>query len=108
MIARARARQGAGGGNPSPALANLPEMLRIHRHPCGPRLYVAGVRVHHGAAGIGAAAALAAIGRPALAAVSLIVAAHDWRDFPFRDSDNHETRSRSSSGTNPPQGGPRR
>lgn len=90
MIARARARQhGAGGRISAGAGATLPAMLRIYRHPSGPRVYLLGARVHHGAAGIGAAAALAALGRPALALAALAIAAHDWRDFPFRDCDNH-------------------
>lgn len=63
--------------------------MRVERHPNGPRLYVGGVRIHHGSAGIGAGVALLALRRPWIAAAALIVAAHDWRDFPFRDSDNH-------------------
>lgn len=63
--------------------------LSIDHHPHGPRLYVMGRRVHHGLAGGIAALALLGTGhhRGALAAGAW--AATDWRDFPFRDCDNH-------------------
>lgn len=62
--------------------------IRVTREPTGPRVYVAGVRVHHGATG----AILVAVGararyRPAVLLGCLLLA-HDWRDFPFRDCDN--------------------
>lgn len=63
--------------------------VRIHRHERGPRVYLAGRRVHHGPA-FGTAAVLCWGGRfRVLAAVFAGIAATDWRDFPFRDCDNH-------------------
>ena len=64
-------------------------MVRVARHPSGPRLYVAGCRVHHGSAGLAAIAAAAILRRRPLAIVGLAALAHDRRDFPFRDSNNH-------------------
>ena len=64
-------------------------MLRIARNPGGPRLYVAGLRVHHGP-GAGLAAVVCWRHRWRLLAAALgCWAATDWRDFPFRDQDNH-------------------
>jgi len=62
----------------------------IARHPWGPRLYVAGRRVHHGSAGC--VLALAGLARRDLrtVAVGAAMIAHDVRDFPWRDTDNHE------------------
>jgi hypothetical protein len=67
--------------------------IRIDRHESGPRVYVAGIRVHHGSAGILAIAA-AAIPAPrpirrAILLAGLAALAHDRKDFPFRDTDNH-------------------
>lgn len=64
-------------------------VIRIDDHPCGPRVYVLGRRVHHGVAGIAGFLVLASAGRYCEAARSLCWAATDWRDFPFRDCDNH-------------------
>jgi hypothetical protein len=61
----------------------------IVRHPRGPRLYVAGLRVHHGSAGLAVAAAAVALRRPSVAAAALVAVAHDRADFPWRDCDNH-------------------
>lgn len=63
------------------------QLIRIHRHERGPRLYIAGCRIHHGS-GFLVAAALN-WRRPRLALACVAAAAHDWRDFPFRDCDNH-------------------
>lgn len=63
--------------------------LRIDRHARGPRVYLGGRRIHHGAAGLAMAAALAATRRRRLSYLALAIAAHDIRDFPFRDIDNH-------------------
>lgn len=61
-------------------------------HPSGRRCYVGGRRLHHGLAGalvIGASYR----GRrtwPGLVALAVgaLAVADDWRDFPWRDSDN--------------------
>jgi hypothetical protein len=67
--------------------------LRVDRHPAGPRLYLAGRRVHHGAAALAGFAACGRSRRPLLQIfrlTCLLAFAHDIRDFPFRDCDNHE------------------
>lgn len=64
-------------------------MIRVEHHAHGPRLYLIGRRCHHGAAGLIAAAAAAGLGWRRVALALLAIAAHDWRDFPFRDTDNH-------------------
>lgn len=64
-------------------------MLRVIRHPNGPRVYVAGRRLHHGVGGTVAAAAAIGFRRRRLAIALAIWAATDWRDFPFRDDCNH-------------------
>lgn len=43
--------------------------VRVHNHPLGPRVWIAGQRVHHGAAGI------------ILAVVGAALAAHDRHDW---------------------------
>jgi len=70
--------------------------VRVHRHAAGPRVYLAGWRVHHGPPAILAAAALGTLAgrrRSRMAAVAALaaatLAAHDARDFPWRDGDNH-------------------
>lgn len=61
--------------------------MNVIRHPNGPRVYVAGRRVHHGLAAL---IALPFCGRSrALRLVAVTALAHDIRDFPFRDIDNH-------------------
>lgn len=64
-------------------------MIRVAAHPKGPRLYVVGRRVHHGPAFAALAAAAWGARRHRIAALCACWAATDWRDFPFRDSDNH-------------------
>lgn len=64
-------------------------MIRVDRHPLGPRLYVGGRRIHHGSAfGLVAVAALVT-GRHKIAISASLVALHDYRDFPFTDNCNH-------------------
>lgn len=63
-------------------------MIRIQRHERGPRVYLFGRRCHHGPAfALGALAV--ARWRPRLAVALGAWAATDWRDFPFRDCNNH-------------------
>lgn len=62
-------------------------VIHIMNHERGPRVYVVGRRIHHGAA-FGVAAALTWRCRP-LSAACATIALTDWRDFPFRDCDNH-------------------
>lgn len=68
-------------------------MIRVERHPWGARVYVVSYRLHHGLAGSVAAALLALAGRRKWAIAAALLAAHDYRDFPFRDTDNHEPRN---------------
>lgn len=63
-------------------------MIRVRNHPRGPRLYLAGRRMHHGPA-FGLAALFTWKRYRALAIACAAYAATDWRDFPFRDCDNH-------------------
>jgi hypothetical protein len=63
-------------------------------HPYGPRVYVLGRRVHHGAVGCMALAAAAATRRRWLVGVGALLVSHDARDFPWRDVDNHPPSSR--------------
>lgn len=64
-------------------------MTGVVRHPNGPRLYVAGLRVHHGTAGC----ALALVGLTrrnlVLTAIAAAMVVDDLADFPWRDCDNH-------------------
>lgn len=62
-------------------------MLRIIKHSHGPRLYVAGLRLHHGPAF--AAIAVGLRHHRKLSLIAAGVALTDARDFPFRDCDNH-------------------
>jgi hypothetical protein len=64
-------------------------MLRIVHHPHGPRLYICGLRCHHGISGSMLALAAFAAHQRRVAAVCVIWAASDWRDFPFTDKCNH-------------------
>jgi hypothetical protein len=61
----------------------------VVRHPCGPRLYLFGQRIHHGTVGCLLLAAGAAMRRPWLAAVGATAVSHDAADFPWRETDNH-------------------
>ncbi len=58
-------------------------MLRLDRNPHGPRLYLCGLRVHHGLSGLVLAAIGACVHSRALVAVGTLALADDWRDFPF-------------------------
>lgn len=64
-------------------------MTGVVRHPNGPRVYVAGLRVHHGSAGC----ALALIGLTrrnlVLTAIATAMVVDDLSDFPWRDCNNH-------------------
>ena len=61
----------------------------VLRHPCGPRVYVASRRVHHGSAGCALAFLGLAGHRRLLTLAGLAMVADDWSDFPWRDCDNH-------------------
>jgi hypothetical protein len=58
-------------------------------HPYGPRLYVLGRRLHHGAIGCAVMVAALATRERWLLPVGALLVAHDARDFPWRDVDNH-------------------
>lgn len=64
-------------------------MTGIVRHRCGPRVYVAGMRIHHGSAGC--ALALVGLARRdlVLTAAGMAMVVDDLSDFPWRDCDNH-------------------
>lgn len=64
-------------------------IVRVVRHPNGPRLYVLGRRVHHFYLGLAGTAAALAARRPAFAVAAAAYALSDVRDFPWRDCDNH-------------------
>ena len=66
-----------------------PRATGVLRHPCGPRVYVGGLRVHHGSAGCALALIGLACREPLLAAAGLAMAIDDLSDFPWRDRDNH-------------------
>jgi hypothetical protein len=61
----------------------------VVRHAWGPRVYLAGRRVHHGSAGCVVGALGLALGDPLLTFAGIGMVAHDIRDFPWRDRDNH-------------------
>lgn len=70
-------------------------LVEIRRHPHGPRLYVVGLRVHHGLTGCGlaAAGAIAAAARMHVLVVAtvtiagLAMALEDLHDFPWPTHD---------------------
>lgn len=55
--------------------------VAIHRHPQGPRLYVSGQRVHHGASGLALAGSLLAMRKHRLCLAALAIVAHDAHDW---------------------------
>ncbi|MBA2348172.1 MAG: hypothetical protein H0V81_07745 [Solirubrobacterales bacterium] len=63
-------------------------LIAIDRHPNGPRLYVQGLRIHHGLTGavLFASSLLARPSRQrrALRACALAMIAEDGHDFPWR------------------------
>jgi hypothetical protein len=67
----------------------LTATVAITRHPNGPRVYVGGLRLHHGTAGIVAIAAYPLTRNRALLLAGIAALAHDFRDFPFTDNHNH-------------------
>ena len=68
-------------------------MTGVLAHPCGPRVYLLGRRVHHGVVGCAALAAALATRRRWLLPLGALLVAHDARDFPWRDIDNHPQKS---------------
>lgn len=64
-------------------------MTRLVSHPNGPRLYLCGRRIHHGSAGCALAVLGALAHRRSAWLAGALMVAHDARDFPWRDSDNH-------------------
>jgi hypothetical protein len=65
-------------------------MIAIRRHPAGFRLYIVGRRIHHGPAAATMALLTWRCHVPrAIVAAFAVWAATDWRDFPFRDGNNH-------------------
>lgn len=73
-------------------------MTGIVRHPWGPRVYLAGRRVHHGSAGCALALVGVARHNAWLGVIAGAMIAHDAGDFPWRDCDNH-CPSRAPAGT---------
>jgi hypothetical protein len=66
--------------------ATSSRILRIHRHPYGPRVYVGGLRVHHGLTGavLLACGLLApAAGRPVVVSLAVLLMVDDAHDFPW-------------------------
>lgn len=59
----------------------MPRLVVVRRYPTGPRCWVAGQRVHHGASGLVAGVALLARRHPRLAALTLLAVAHDRADW---------------------------
>ncbi len=69
----------------------MPPLVHVRRHPLGPRVYVAGVRVHECWAGLAASVALLAAEatnhtahrrfETAVALVATWMMAKDWPDF---------------------------
>jgi hypothetical protein len=57
--------------------------VAIERHPSGPRLYLRGLRVHHGLSGTLVCLAALGAGRRTAAVLGLCLAAHDAADFPW-------------------------
>lgn len=63
--------------------------VEVIRHPNGPRVFIAGQRIHHGATGCALAVAALAIRQPALAVAALALVVHDradWRVWFIRDA----------------------
>lgn len=73
----------------NPHIGRLRSIAYVKQHERGPRLYFAGRRIHHGPACSFAALFCWRFRFRLLAAALAGFAATDWRDFPFRDCDNH-------------------
>lgn len=71
------------------AFVSSQSYVRVHRHERGPRVYLAGRRVHHGPAFTILAAFAWRLRRYRIATACALWAATDYRDFPFRDHNNH-------------------
>lgn len=69
------------------------------QHPAGRRCYVFGRRLHHGLAGLIVCGAGLATRKRVIVALGAVLVADDWRDFPFRDCDNHNRRKRNHATT---------
>lgn len=63
-------------------------IVEVRANPRGARCYVAGRRVHHAWVAVVGAICIAR-GRRAFGTVLVLYGASDWKDFPFRDCDNH-------------------
>lgn len=56
-------------------------LVHLHRHPNGPRVWLCGQRVHHGAVGVLLAAASAPTGHWFGVALATVLVAHDRHDW---------------------------
>lgn len=72
-----------------PLNPHVGRFVRIHRHERGPRVYLGGCRLHHGPAFAFLAALAWRFRRHRIAAACALWAATDYKDFPFRDHNNH-------------------
>jgi hypothetical protein len=93
MRGRRRARAGVGTFVVARRADNgcVPPIVHIRRHPLGPRVYVAGLRIHECWAGFGASLALLAADatdhsaphhlQTAVALIAAWMMAKDWPDF---------------------------
>jgi hypothetical protein len=70
-------------------------LIRVIRHEAGPRVYVRGLRVHHGLTGavmLGCAVLARAAARPLVCTIAVSLMLHDVHDFPWslRDRATHD------------------
>ena len=73
---------------PAEAWGMPKSLVHIYSHPNGPRVWLCGQRVHHGAVGVLLATASVATGRrPGIAIAAVLVAhdLHDWRTWFARE-----------------------
>lgn len=71
-------------------MIGMPAIARIVKTRSGRRLYIAGHRVHHGPGAATLAILTYRFRVPRILTAALVAwAATDWKDFPFRDCDNH-------------------
>jgi hypothetical protein len=61
----------------------MARVFHLQHHPNGPRVWICGQRVHHGAVGVIAAAACAATRHPAGIAIAAALVVHDAHDLPI-------------------------
>lgn len=64
-------------------------MIRIVKHERGPRVYLVGLRVHHGTTGIVCMFVGRIMKYKLLHALGCALVLHDAKDFPFTDNNNH-------------------